>query len=76
MNEPQLTKEQKVRIEEIKQELINEICPLFEKWDREERELHEKNPKAPYILDKNLAEQARIQNKYMAMIQEVIDEKK
>lgn len=73
MSEPQLTEEKRAKIEEIKQEWINEICPLLEEWEREEKELREKNPNAPIILDKHLGEQVRIENKYKAMIQKVIN---
>lgn len=74
MNEKQLTEEQKDKISKIKQQWADEIGPLFDKWDEEEKMLRQKNPKAPHILDKHLREQVEIENKYKEMIRQVMEE--
>lgn len=74
MNEKQLSESQKERIEEIKKQWADEICPLMDKWDEEERLLREKNPGAPCILDKHLKETVAIEQKYREMIRLVAEE--
>lgn len=68
MNEQNLTEVQRERIKEIKEAWFEEISGLFDKWDAEDetREGH-------IVLDKHLGEQLRVEKKYVAMIQEVLD---
>lgn len=74
MSESQLSETQRKRIEQIKKEWQNEICSLFDKWDKEDKELRKKYPDAPVVLDRHLKQQAEIEKKYRDRIQAIVNE--
>ena len=74
MSEKKLSEEQEKKIAEIKEQWANEMCPLLDKWEEEERMLRKENPQAPRELDKHLKETVAIEKKYQKMIKQVVEE--
>lgn len=74
MSEKKLTEKQQRMIKEIKKQWADEVRPLFDKWESEEKMLRQKNSNAPRILDKHSREIIEIEKKYKEKIRQVMNE--